>query len=407
MASGDPFGELPGMGGIVPGMFTDVMRMMRSQDPTQFELISQLALSIALDPEEGNVDPADRISTEEITRIAELHVADVTGMNVVPSGQPIRVETMSRGNWVQRSLAHWRPLLGDMIMTQKGEPTSELTLNDPFDDADGAQLAKMMEGWMATLSPTLIAMQFGSVIGHLGRRATGQYDLLLPADFSDGIGTIVRNRREFATDWSLPERDVMLWFSVRDIALHAILSRDHVQRQLAGLIVEHAKSLRIDPMTLQQQLGSLASGTPSSMTDLSDLLGESGMTASRDGRATAELTTLVTVIHGYADWVTTTVAERAIGTRSAIGEAISRSRRERGESERSGDALIGVETNPDLYDRGRRFIEGVIERNGDHELAKLWVVERNIPTPAELQAPGLWLERINLPESAREEPSDN
>ena len=30
-------------------------------------------------------------------------------------------------------------------------------------------------------------------------------------------------------------------------------------------------------------------------------------------------------------------------------------------------------------------------------LARLWSDERNLPTPAELDAPGLWLARIDLP----------
>jgi uncharacterized protein (DUF2342 family) len=42
-------------------------------------------------------------------------------------------------------------------------------------------------------------------------------------------------------------------------------------------------------------------------------------------------------------------------------------------------------------------VRGVIERGGDVELAKLWTVEENLPTPAEVDAPGLWIARVNLP----------
>jgi uncharacterized protein (DUF2342 family) len=40
----------------------------------------------------------------------------------------------------------------------------------------------------------------------------------------------------------------------------------------------------------------------------------------------------------------------------------------------------------------------VIERAGPEGLNRLWESERMLPTPAELDAPGLWLARIELPE---------
>ena len=43
-------------------------------------------------------------------------------------------------------------------------------------------------------------------------------------------------------------------------------------------------------------------------------------------------------------------------------------------------------------------MRGVVERAGDEALARLWVSPRELPTPAEVDAPGLWLARIELPE---------
>jgi uncharacterized protein (DUF2342 family) len=49
-------------------------------------------------------------------------------------------------------------------------------------------------------------------------------------------------------------------------------------------------------------------------------------------------------------------------------------------------------------DRGATFVQGVLERCGELDLARLWLDERHLPTPAEVEAPGLWLARINLEE---------
>ena len=46
--------------------------------------------------------------------------------------------------------------------------------------------------------------------------------------------------------------------------------------------------------------------------------------------------------------------------------------------------------------RGSRFVNGVLERAGEEGLARLWANVDNLPTPAEIEAPGLWLARIDL-----------
>ncbi len=396
MSSNDPYGDFGGdMGRFIPSMFADVMKMMQVQDPTQFDLISQLAMSIVADPEEKNVDPKDRIVADELARIAELHVADVTGMPTTPSGQPVTVHTLTRTAWVQRSLIRWKGLLGEMVRArnQAGRGASDDETNVDHED-----MSAMMEKWFTMLGPTLAAMQIGSAIGHLGKRSRGQYDLLLPGDFADGPAIIINNRKAFANDWSLPEDDVMLWLTVNDLTVHSVLSRPHVSQRLRGLILAHAATLSIDAQGLQHQLESTM---PSNMSELAEILSgsnaiEAKQVSENQHQTQRELETLVTVIRGYADWVSQTVAERAIGARTLIEEAIKRSRIERSDDEVAGDAIVGVEQSPEMYDLGRRFIQGVIERDGDRSLSQIWVVESNLPTPAELKAPGLWLERIRI-----------
>jgi uncharacterized protein (DUF2342 family) len=59
--------------------------------------------------------------------------------------------------------------------------------------------------------------------------------------------------------------------------------------------------------------------------------------------------------------------------------------------------LFGLELSQAAYDRGQRFVKGIIERAGEDGLARLWRSAHELPTPAEIDAPGLWLERIDLP----------
>jgi uncharacterized protein (DUF2342 family) len=53
------------------------------------------------------------------------------------------------------------------------------------------------------------------------------------------------------------------------------------------------------------------------------------------------------------------------------------------------------------YEAGVAFCQGVMDRSDGtlDQLNRIWSAESMVPTEAELAAPGLWLARIDLPES--------
>ena len=51
-----------------------------------------------------------------------------------------------------------------------------------------------------------------------------------------------------------------------------------------------------------------------------------------------------------------------------------------------------------LHLLGAAFVAGVVERSGAEGLARLWEGGPMLPSPPEVDAPGLWLARIDLPD---------
>jgi uncharacterized protein (DUF2342 family) len=131
------------------------------------------------------------------------------------------------------------------------------------------------------------------------------------------------------------------------------------------------------------------------------LLGELLTPESRQG--SDQLTAVAVVIDAYADHVANLVGQKLVGSHAQLAEAWYRRRIERGKGEEAAGALFGLDLDQTQVDRGRSFVAGVIERAGEEGLARLWISGANLPTPSEVDAPGLWLERISLPEL--EEPS--
>ena len=100
---------------------------------------------------------------------------------------------------------------------------------------------------------------------------------------------------------------------------------------------------------------------------------------------------------GYADYFTDKVGQRLVGSYALINEAFRRRRQSDSPGQRVMGKLLGVEVDQAIVDKGRTFVAGVVERAGEEGLARLWQTAATLPTPAEVDAPGLWLARIELP----------
>ena len=85
-----------------------------------------------------------------------------------------------------------------------------------------------------------------------------------------------------------------------------------------------------------------------------------------------------------------------IGSYGQVTEAMRRHRVEASASDRFVERLLGLELTQDHFDRGRAFVDGVVERAGPDIIERLWSEAEVLPTPAEVDAPGLWLARIDL-----------
>ena len=62
--------------------------------------------------------------------------------------------------------------------------------------------------------------------------------------------------------------------------------------------------------------------------------------------------------------------------------------------ERILQRLLGLELKMKQYEDGRRFCDAVVAREGMEGLNKVWSAPEALPTPAELERPERWLERI-------------
>ena len=169
--------------------------------------------------------------------MAELHVTELTGLPLSSAGGPPSIAAVGPGAWAGSTVEDWRFLLAEMTSAPSpgaapGAATlSELGLPEGL-FGSGEDGEELIAGLMSTMAPVLAAMQFGSAVGHLARSTLGQYELPIPRVDATRLLVVPANVTRFAADWSLTADDVRLWVCVRELTLHAVLTRPHVTERM-------------------------------------------------------------------------------------------------------------------------------------------------------------------------------
>ncbi|MGQ0433030.1 MAG: zinc-dependent metalloprotease [Microthrixaceae bacterium] len=394
---GDAFGGIPFLG--------DLARMFGQGGGMPWDNARQVAISVATEGQsEPNVDPMERMGIEQLARVAELHVAEVTGLSTAHGSGAVSVVPVNRTRWVTDSLEAYRPLV-ERLAAALSPADSELEGLQGFDGDPDDPMAGMFSGMFQMLQPMMLAMTAGSMVGHLGRRSLGQYDLPIPRPSKgphvDELLLIVPNLDVFADEWSLPADDLRLWICVHEIAHHAVLGVPHVRARLDDLLTRYVSSFANDFTALEDRIGHIDPTDPNALAGLQELIGSpdvilGAITSSEQLRLRPELDAIVAVVVGVVDHVLDVVGGTLISDYAMLTEALRRRRVEAAESDRFVERLFGLELAQSTYDRGSAFVDGVIARAGEDGLRRLWSSPASLPTPAEVDAPGLWLARLDL-----------
>lgn len=427
MSQNDPFGGIP--------FFGDIARLMGNQGPVAWQPATQLALAIATDgTAEANVDPLERIRLEQLARVAEVQINGVTGLSVTADGQLASVEPVNRSTWVLRTIEAYKPRFealasqlgdtdggarppqGDDTATGDDEPPvpgledlvglgAELGRFDPETSPESADTEGEVDSWLssmlAMLSPMLLGMTAGSLIGHLSRSNFGTYDIPLPRPAGSAIMVLPAVIDEFANEWSLDADGVRLAICLHELTSHAVLNTPHVRTRLDELLAAYAAGFEPDPDALERHLGEIDISDPEAMASFQQILGDpeiivGASSGPEQQRQRAEIDALVAVILGYVRHVVDTVGTRLIDDYGRITEALHRRRVTDTEADRFTSRLFGIELGEAIMDRGGAFCAGVVERAGADALNRLWSGPEYLPTIAEVDAPGLWLARLEF-----------
>jgi len=383
-ANPNPFANLP--------MFGDLAKALAGQGPLNWDAARQFAaLSSTSGAAEPNVDPTVRIALENLARIVEMHVRDITGFEAAfPEVTPV-----TRGVWAHRTLEAYRPLFTEMATSLGRRPA-------PDEDGGSDPVVAMMANLTQMMQPAMMGMAVGSMVGRMATRTFGQYDLPIPRG-DNALLVVPASIDQFAEEWSLPADEMRLWVLAQEMIGHALFSVPTLREQYTALVRRYVGGFRPDPAAIAEHLSGLESSESSDpMQAMQQLLSDPGLLLGAVRSPEQEdlaprLDAAVSAVVGTVDYLVDSVAARVIGGDALrIAEAVRRRRLETSPDDLFVERLLGLRLDQDQVQRGKTFTAGAADRIGEGHLIDTFGAADPLPTPAELDAPGLWLARLAL-----------
>jgi len=290
-----------------------------------------------------------------------------------------RHAVVSRGGWVAANMISFRSLL--------------IRLERPFLDElerDGSPLA----GFAALGNRFLATQQVGLMLGFLGTRVLGQYDVaLLSAEATPGrLLFVEENIRQTAAAVGLPLDATRLWIALHETT-HAFEFEAHpwlrpylaerLERQLSAFL-EEAQGLRTEGLRRAVRRWRRPGA---------DLL--SAFMSPEQRRLLRETQVAMSVLEGFSDWIMDEVGGAILPDVHAMRERFeARRQAPRRGFDRLVARLTGLDLKLEQYRRGERFVAGIYGLAGDAALRRLWQGPANLPTETELNEPPAWVRRV-------------
>ncbi|HWH24586.1 MAG TPA: zinc-dependent metalloprotease [Candidatus Limnocylindria bacterium] len=289
-----------------------------------------------------------------------------------------RHSVVDRAGWARANLATFEQLI------ERLEPHLPANTREDSLASGVARLANRI----------LTTQQVGFLLGFLGTRVLGQYDIaLLSAEARPGrLLFVEENIRGVAGSLGVPLDQFRTWIALHETT-HAFefeanswlrpYLAERLERQLAGLLDE-ARSLQAGGILPLLRRLSDAGGNP-----LRGLL-------SAEGRRLFDETQLVmSLLEGFSDWVMDEVGAQLLPDVASIRTRFEarRDQRRRG-LERIVARLTGLDLKLEQYRRGERFVAGAVAAGGREAIKLLWAGPLNLPSQSEMDDPAAWVRRV-------------
>ena len=334
----------------------------------------------------GELSAAELRATEPAWAAAMAKVAPAlaTHLGAELPGVVERIEVVDRAAWVRANVASFAQL----IRTMEGELLDQLI--PPGAGWPKAAMA-LANRWVST-------RQLGLLLGFMGQRVLGQYDLaLLTAESTPGkLLFVEENVRQTARNLDVPLDAFRTWIALHETT-HAFEFEAHpwLRPYLAGRLERQLQLFSRDASSLgREAMRGLARALRGEDTDARHWLER--MMSDEQRRLFRETQAVMSLLEGFGDHVMDEVGKELVPGVQRISERFHARRERRTPFERAMLRLTGMDLKMEQYQKGERFVAAIHRDGGAAALRRLWDGPETLPTPDEIETPSRWLARMGL-----------
>jgi coenzyme F420 biosynthesis associated uncharacterized protein len=328
--------------------------------------------------------PSPTVDLAPLAAEAEERVVAYTGLT--PSRPLPPPEGIGRREWVASNIETMRAVL-DPVLSRAGSSLGPLR-----------PALQIGTGF-------LVSTEMGLVLGYLGQRVLGQYELVLldeaAQDRPPRLLFVLPNLGQALRSFEADEKEFMTWVALHEVT-HAVqfAGVPWLHGHVSGMVQELLKSAetrldsprRFRPPSREEAMRVVAALRKGDLVGLLTNESERGLLD--------RIQAVMAVIEGHAEHVMDVVAPDLVPSLSRLREALDRRRRSQSRLSRLAGRLLGLDLKMRQYEQGKRFCDAVVERAGVEALHHVFSGPEALPTLTELDDPAGWLKRTAPPVSA-------
>jgi coenzyme F420 biosynthesis associated uncharacterized protein len=331
----------------------------------------------------GSLDPF------ELQRAAPVYASAMT--EIVPAlsralqaelpGVVERSGVVDRSAWIHANVATFATLMSKI----EGDLLEQIL-------PPGAGLIKSS---MAIANRMVTTRQFAYLLGFLGQRVLGQYDMaLLTAESEPGrLMFVDENIRRTAAALDVPLNPFRTWIALHETT-HAFEFEAHpwLRPYMAERLESQLRSLSIGASTMSRDavghLGRMLRGASSGENWME------GLMTPDQRREFREIQAVMSLLEGFGDYIMDEVGRDLVPDVEVISAKFHARRGERTGFERAMMRVSGMDLKMEQYRKGEAFVAEVAKARGTEALRALWLGPENLPSPEEIDQPSSWLARV-------------
>ena len=352
------------------------------QGPVPASLVREVAgEGVQSDPSVSGVDHA---AVDEACRLADLWLTDAT---IFPA-TTASARGWSRAQWLDHSTPIWMEIvtpLAASLSKQMGAAMEEMTGQFPAELPIG-----QMKSVLEQIGGAMLATQLGQALGSLASTVLTSTDLGIPMASSGEKVLLPANVREWGEDLGVAPDQVRLFLALRESAASRLFAETPwLKAHVINAIHAYAAGIKIDLEAMQEQaqraMEQMQGGDPE---DLQATLELFSVEESEEQRAAlARLETILALVEGWIDHVTTRAAGERLPSFGALSEMARRRRAAGGPAEAIFGTVIGLTIRPRRIRDASNLWAAVEHARGVTGRDALWAHPEALPSSSDLDDP--------------------